>query len=221
MNFKKLAIILLMIMFLSGCSAPASEEVSEYQQQEDTTTMTDKPEETEEINDIGYEYGTPITVDDVVFIITDCAINLVKGDRTEDNYADDNGEYFAIGSDIVKAADYEQIEFDVIIENKSDKAIYFSEVGWEAELPDGYKTEHITVEGKIGEQMPSNYKADGKVVIIKEKDIQADQLQLTYNFMDYNEEWQEAIWKAVSGEMTEEEYTSRFNPQPVVFDIRL
>jgi len=183
--------------------------------------VTNEPEKPEQTASNFYKYGTPVAVDNVVFTITEGAINPVKGDRTEDNYADENGEYFALGGDIVKAADYEQIEFSVIIENKSDKAIYFSEVGWEAVLPDGYKLKHITVEGKIGEQMPSNYTAEGKVIIIKEKAIQAGQLKLTYHYMDYNEEWQEAIWQVISGELTEEEYTAKFNPQPVVFDIEL
>ena len=85
----------------------------------------------------------------------------------------------------------------------------------------GYKLEHITVEGKIGEQIPSNYTAEGKVIIIKEKAIQTDQLKLTYNLMDYNEEWREAIWQLLSGEFDAEEYTAKFNPRPVVFDIEL
>lgn len=222
MSFKKLSIVLLVVMMvLGGCSAPANEEASgqqQQQQQHENTTMM--PDDTE-IEDNTYKYGTPVTFDNIVFTITEGTINPVKGDRTEDNYADENGEYFGLGSDIVKAADYEQIEFSVIIENKSDKAIYFSEVGWEAVLPDGYKLEHITVEGKIGEQIPSNYKAEGKVIVVKEKAIQTDQLKLTYNLMDYNEEWREAIWQLLSGEFDAEEYTSKFNPQPVVFEIKL
>lgn len=222
MNFKRWSIVLLVVMMvLGGCSAPANEEASgqqQQQQQHENTTMM--PDDTE-IEDNTYKYGTPVTFDNIVFTITEGTINPVKGDRTEDNYADENGEYFGLGSDIVKAADYEQIEFSVIIENKSDKAIYFSEVGWEAVLPDGYKLEHITVEGKIGEQIPSNYTAEGKVIIIKEKAIQADQLKLIYYYMDYNEEWQEAIWQAITGELSEEEYTAKFNPRPVVFEIKL
>lgn len=175
----------------------------------------------EQLSKAGYTLGTPITIDDVVFTITECLINPVKGDRTEDNYSDDNGEYFAIGSDIVKVDNYEQIELSVVIENKSNKAITFSEVGWEAKLPDGYKLTNITVEGKIGEQMPSNYKGEGKLIIIKEKVIKVNKLHLTYNFMDYNEEWQSAIWGAISGEVTENEYKEKFNPKPVDFEITI
>ena len=57
--------------------------------------------------------------------------------------------------------------------------------------------------------------------IVKEKAIQTDQLKLTYNLMDYNEEWREAIWQLLSGEFDAEEYTAKFNPQPVVFEIKL
>ena len=48
-----------------------------------------------------------------------------------------------------------------------------------------------------------------------------DQLKLTYNLIDYNEEWREAIWQLLSGEFDAEEYTAKFNPQPVVFEIKL
>lgn len=71
--------------------------------------VTNEPEKPEQTASNFYKYGTPVAVDNVVFTITEGAINPVKGDRTEDNYADENGEYFALGGDIVKAADYEQI----------------------------------------------------------------------------------------------------------------
>lgn len=210
-----LLVALIMLLVVSGCGGSKPTGETETADTGQHLNDSDQPDTD------GYVYGTPITVDDVVFTITECSVASIEGDRTKDNVAEENGEYFAIGSDIVKVADYEQVELSIMIENKKDKAITFSEVGWEAKLPDGYKLENITVEGKIGEQMPSNYKGEGKIVIVKEKAIKAETMQLTYNLMDYNEEWKEAIWKAVAGEMTEEQYKNKFNPKPVVFELKV
>lgn len=49
------------------------------------------------------------TKDGVKLILESVTKQPVKGDRTQDNVAEDNGEYFANGSDIAKAIDYEYI----------------------------------------------------------------------------------------------------------------
>lgn len=224
---KKLGLIMLMFLFLLGCSSEPKEVTSETPNNEpvgtndeEETEVVEEEEETSEptgSNGLGH----PVTVDGVTITLVDVHFSEVVGDRTEDNFAEENGEYFANGSDILKASDYEWIDISVKVENNSGQAINFSEMGWIAKLPDGYKLNDITATGKLKEQIPSNYTAEEKVSILKEKAIKADSMVVTYNFLDYNEEWNQAIWGAIQGTVTEEEFNEKFTIQEIDFEIQL
>lgn len=212
---KRLLVISLILgLFFVGCS-------SEKTGNSTVVNTNQQNESKNESKAVGYAIGNSIEVDGIAFTISSCQVKPIIGDRTKDNYSAKNGEYFAIGNNIVKVADYEQIEIDVKIENKTDKAITFSSVGWSAKLKDGYKFKDLNVIGKIGEQFPSKYIGEGKISIIKEKAINADVLLLTYELMDYNEEWQKAIGAAIKGELTEEQYKAKFSSKPINFELKL
>jgi len=223
---KALIMLFVSVFVLIGCSggSETSTENTEAENPPQNTEHENKQESerenTQKIEEV-YTLGTPIEKDGVSITITDVKVTDKKGDRTKDNYAQENGEYFALGSDIVKASDYEQIEVGVKVENKSDKAISFSSVGWSAKLPDGYELENIEVTGKLDGQIASNYAVEEKIIITKEKAIKADKMTLTYNFMDYNEEWRQAFWKLLSGEFDVQEYQDKFNPYPMDFILEL
>lgn len=165
--------------------------------------------------------GNPVTKNNVTITLTHLSIAPAKGDRTQDNVQDDNGEYFAIGSDIVKAADYEQLVLTVKIENNTDKALTFSEMGWSATLPDGYKIKSVKGEGKLRDQVASKSTGEGKLTIIREKAVNADKINLTYQLMDYNDEWRKAMPDVLSGKLDEKGYKKKFNPQEMKFEVPL
>ncbi len=143
----------------------------------------------------------------------------MKGDRTQDNYADDNGEYFAIGSDIVKVDDYKNLTVYITVKNDTDKAISFSSAGWRCKLPDGYKIRGI--DGDLKFQVASHNKKEIMLNAPIERNLNAKEIILNYNYLDYNEEWSEDIWKARMGEMTEKEYTNKYKPVTLEFKLKL
>ncbi|QOR33856.1 hypothetical protein IMX26_10130 [Clostridium sp. 'deep sea'] len=198
---KKIVLIMLMLVIavgVLGCSKGATPSGSE-----------------------DYVLGTKLEEDKISMAITAVSVTDVIGDRTQDNYGKENGQYFAIGSEIVKASDYEQIEISVSIENKSDKAMSFSFMGWSATLPDGYNLENLEVTGKLDEQIPTNYSCEEKIIIIKEKAIKAEKLNLTYSLLDYNEEWQQDLWASIGGTLTEKEYKAKYSPKELNFVLSL
>lgn len=165
------------------------------------------------------------TVENVTLTVVNAEKKPVVGDRTADNVGQENGEYFANGSDIVKAADYENIVATVKVDSKSDKAITFSEMGWSAVMPDGYKLEDITVEGDISGQIPSNYSGESTVTILAKKSLNVSNLNLNYSFMDYNDEWNAAMSDILQNSLTEDQYKAKygdkFTPTEMVFNISL
>lgn len=222
---KKIVFSLLFFLLIIGCQT--TNEIDTEQPATNSaignrsTTGGDTPEK-----NVSSEYivGTPIEKDGIVITITGVKVSDVVGDRTQDNYGKENGEYFANGSDVVKASDYELVEIDVKVENKSDRAITFSQFGWSAEQADGYKFKNIGVTGKLKEQIPSNYTTEEKLSILKEKALATEKLMLNYNLIDYNEEWNKAMGEAVSGTLNEkqwkEKYGDKFN-KPIKFELKL
>jgi hypothetical protein len=165
--------------------------------------------------------GTSVTKSDVAITISNVKVSPVIGDRTKDNVGQANGDYFAIGSDIVKASDYEQIEVTVNIDNKSTKSIHFSGAGWIAKMPDGYELKVSQAKGKVDGQIASNHTGEGKLIFVKEKTIIAKNVLLTYKLMDYGDEFNEAVRKAISGDLTKEEFEKQFKPQEMNFEVTL
>ncbi|MDD3225810.1 MAG: hypothetical protein PHX70_14120 [Clostridium sp.] len=191
MKKKLLASLLcvLTIFSLAGCgNSNSSANV-----QETTTSQTEKVQEN----------PNEKTVDGVKFILKGASKEPVKGDRTQDNVAAENGEYFAKGSDIIKAADYENIIINLRIENSTDKAISLSEYGWTAKMSDGYKLNENMSSDELEKQIASHNDIEGKIEILVEKKLAVKQFELKYNLIDYTN-FDKMIGDAISGKSEEE-----------------
>lgn len=164
-------------------------------------------------------------LDKVTMKVINAKKEAVVGDRTADNVSKENGGYFADGSNIVKAADYERIIVSLQVENKSNKAIAFSEMGWSAVMPDGFKLDKITIDGDIKGQVPSNYSGLSKVSILIKKSLNVSSFKLTYNLMDYNDQWSAALSDVMQNNLTEKQYNAKygdkFSPKTLDFDITI
>lgn len=163
------------------------------------------------------------TVDGVKFILEGATKEPVKGDRTNDNVADNNGEYFAIGSKEVKAADYEYIVVNLKIENTTDKAIALSKYGWSAKMKDGYKLKDDTASDELKGQIASHNYVEGQVKILAEKKLNVKEFELKYNLIDYTN-FDKMVSDAISGKSEDEckkKYPELFKENYAAFNIEV
>lgn len=163
------------------------------------------------------------TKDGVKLILESVTKQPVKGDRTQDNVVEDNGEYFANGSDIAKAIDYEYITVKIKIENSTDKAITLSENGWSAKMEDGYRLKNCTLSKELKEQIASNNFIDGEVKILAQKKLNVQNFELSYNLIDYTN-FNKMVSDAISGKSENQckrEYPELFKENYIKFNIEV
>lgn len=163
------------------------------------------------------------TKDGVKLILESVTKQPVKGDRTQDNVVEDNGEYFANGSDIAKAIDYEYITVKIKIENSTDKAITLSENGWSAKMEDGYRLKNCTLSKELKEQIASNNFIYGQVKILAQKKLNVQNFELSYNLIDYTN-FDKMVSDAISGKSENQckrEYPELFKENYIKFNIEV
>lgn len=163
------------------------------------------------------------TKDGVKLILESVTKQPVKGDRTQDNVVEDNGEYFANGSDIAKAIDYEYITVKIKIENSTDKAITLSENGWSANMEDGYRLKNCTLSKELKEQIASNNFIDGEVKILSQKKLNVQNFELSYNLIDYTN-FDKMVSNAISGKSENQckrDYPELFKENYIKFNIEV
>lgn len=161
--------------------------------------------------------------DNIKFILESVSKEQVKGDRTQDNVSQDNGEYFANGSDIAKAIDYEYIIVKIKIENSTDNALTLSKNGWSAEMEDGYKLKNYTLSQEFNGQVASHNFAEGEIKILVEKKSNVQNFELSYNLLDYNN-FDKMVSDAISGKseaQCKKDYPELFKENYVTFNIEV
>lgn len=161
-------------------------------------------------------------VDGMEFVITGVKEQgTIKGEKVEDELTGDKGYYIADLSSIVPTNDYRVIVVSVSVKNDTDRAIGLSELGWKAKLPDGYKIGTLSADTIFEGQVASHNSVTGDVKIIIDSSYNAKEFLLTYEYLDYNDEWSKALQKIMAGEMTEEEYKQEFQPIPVTWKLNI
>lgn len=163
------------------------------------------------------------SVDGVNFELLGITTSTLIGDRTAENVGQKDGEYTALGSDIIKVSDYEAVDITMHVENTSDKAITFAPYGWSAVMPDGYKLKNISVVGDISAQIPAGYMGDSTLKVIAQKSMNVKEFILSYDFLDYNDEYNQSLSEVLLKGMTEEEYKTKYGekfvPTKISFDV--
>lgn len=210
MKRKIIAVILTAFTFVGGVSCRNSKTDS------NTNEVV-----AQEIN--GDSNPNEKTKDGVKLILESVTKQPLKGDRTQDNVVEDNGEYFANGSDIAKAIDYEYITVKIKIENSTDKAITLSENGWSAKMEDGYRLKNCTLSKELKEQIASNNFIDGEVKILAQKKLNVQNFELSYNLIDYTN-FDKMVSDAISGKSENQckrEYPELFKENYIKFNIEV
>lgn len=128
------------------------------------------------------------TVDGMKFTITKVSKEAPVGDTDENGGYKENGEYFTVGMENKKVADYDYVVVDIKVENTTDEAVKLFQTGWYAQAEDGYEFENIKVTDKLdNQQVPSKYSFEAKVKIPVEKALKLTKINVKYNLKDYSD----------------------------------
>ena len=157
----------------------------------------------------------PNTVGGVSISITSCAISAVKGDRTVSNVRKSNGNYFALGSKIVKAADYNLIKLTLKINNESAQTYNYSQKALSV-LPRGI------VLGNNIDQIDKVAVKTSKIVTMnyyKKKAIQANKLSIIYNFLNYDVTFYSDLKAIAKKKMTVSQFEKKYEPTALYYSV--
>lgn len=205
---KKILLLMCLSLSLVGCN---NVETKDNTTQSDLTTQETMSEGVEKEVEASEETSnTENKLTTIKIISTEVSEPL--GDRTADNYADENGEYFAIGSDIVKCSDYDNIHVVAELTNNRENLLKTSAIAWSAKMEDGYNLElfqngigiGMMNDGDLGKQIQSGSSVTVEFDILKEKTIKGNKIILTYTDINYDDTYTEFFQKALSGSSEEE-----------------
>lgn len=104
-----------------------------------------------------------------------------------------------------------KITVSATFKNETDKAFgYISSCS--GYLKDGFKLQGWSNFSDLTlKQIPSNGSVDTSFYFLANDSVTLDQINLTYDFMDYNEEYWDDFGKIMSGEMTQTDYENKYS----------
>lgn len=213
---KIICLIGCLSILLCACSSPAPSSATDDNVPASTASEPSQPtSEPEPANEAPSQ-----TADGIVYTITKVELKDVVGDRDADNYSVENGDYFAMGSDLVKSSDWKEIVVSYAIDNTTDAAFGYATIMWEGRLSDGYvvKFDSNLMDFDLM-QVPSNGQKEVQVSAYIESSIAVSELQLTYHHLDYSEQFFTDFGKVMAGEMGQKEYESKYTPTDLEFTV--
>ena len=169
-----------------------------------------------------YGLNKSATVKGISVAVTSCKLSGVVGDRTKDNYSKKNGPYFALGSKIVKASDYNQITLSFKISNKTKKVYNFSRIGLKVKLPDGTDLSNfIDASSENEKQVSAGATENVLLKFYKENKVKANKLILTYDFLDYTDGLNSDIYSVALGKMTVPAFNKKYPSANINYEVPL
>lgn len=206
---KKFIAIPLLCLCLVGCGNQPSSVITDSPKNEVVDKQTSSPEvkedkKEEQKEEQKNEYPTAVVIS--------TEIGQPVGDRTADNVGQENGDYFAIGSDIVPCADYDSIHVTAQLTNTAAELLNTSAVAWSAKMEDGYELGlfqdgmglSLMYEGTLGKQIQSNSTETVEFDIYKKKDVKGNKIVLSYRDINYGDKYNEMMKMAFSGSSEED-----------------
>lgn len=191
---KILVLSLIALLSLTGCAGEthAPENSTEVSTNNSSEMAKDASKET--LEEAAVQEESKLT--NVKIISSEVSVPV--GDRTADNVGQENGEYFAIGSDIVKCSDYINAHIVVELTNNRDELFTTNSMAWSAEMEDGYKLS-FNNNDYSNIQIQSGSTANIELDILKEKSVKGDKIILNYRDINYDDTYTEFFQKALSG----------------------
>ncbi|WP_410495000.1 hypothetical protein QTL86_12680 [Cellulosilyticum sp. ST5] len=202
---KKFIAISLFCICLVGCGNQPASDTTANPKNEVVDKQTASPEVKEEQKEEQKnEYPTAVVIS--------TEIGQPVGDRTADNVGQENGDYFAIGSDIVACADYDSIHVTAQLTNTTGELLNTSAIAWSAKMEDGYELGlfqdgvgiGIMNEGTLSKQIQANSTETFEFDIYKKKDVTGSKIILNYRDINYGDKYNEMMKMAFSGSSEED-----------------
>ncbi|MCY9513316.1 hypothetical protein [Paenibacillus apiarius] len=155
-----------------------------------------------------------VTKDGITVEVTSAKLKEIKGDRTKDNYADENGDFIAYGGKIVKASEYRNLALKVKYTNKSKADINLSSLAWGITLPGEKKEYKQLADYKVGKKLTGKVKKNSTVedelTLIVKMPSKTSGFVLNYRLMDYTDEYKKLLQQAITGKITEKEWNKKY-----------
>lgn len=200
---KILVLSLIALLSLTGCAGETSAPENSTEVSTNVTSEMAKDVSKETLEEPTVQEESKLT--NVKIISTE--ISEPVGDRTADNVGQENGEYFAMGSDIVKCSDYDNIHVVAELTNNRDILLKTSAGAWSAKMEDGYELGlyqdgagvNLLYEGDLGKQIQAGSSETVEFDILKEKSVKGDKIILNYTDINYDDTYTEFFQKALSG----------------------
>lgn len=215
---KILVLSLIALLAFTGCSGGSNNSTSDKKNIEVSADQSSS----NEIEEINKESETQQEDRPTNVKIISTKISIPIGDRTADNVSDENGDFFAIGSDIVKCSDYDNVHVIAELTNNRDILYETSALAWSAKMDDGYElgifqdgsSVGLMNKGDLDKQIQGGSSVTVEFDILKEKSLNGDKVILTYWDVDHGEQFDKFMGSAMSGE-SEEKIKKEF---PQYFD---
>mgnify|MGYP002510148042 CR=1 FL=1 len=190
---KKLLTVLLLSVMAAGILACGNNDSNLEPSGEVSTTQSesDVPEESDQVQ----ESDNSHTVD---------GITISTGTFLVEPYEDNQGEYTR------------RIVMEFTIKNESDTAFGYVTT-WEGRLSDGYKIETwVDLMSMDLKQVPAGGEKTDTAYFLIDDSVDPNEITVSYNFMDYGEEYWDDFGKIMTGEMGQEEYMIKYGDYEVL-----
>lgn len=207
---KKLLIVLLLSVLAVGvvaCGDKGQSESSNSQSSEEVSTTQPESVVSEESGEEETQSDVPEESDQMQEsdnIHTVDGITISASSFSVEPYEDSQGEYT------------KRIVMEFTVKNESDTAFGYVTT-WEGRLSDGYKLETWTDLMSMDlKQVPAGGEKTDTAYFLIDDSVDPNEITVSYNFMDYGEEYWADFGKIMTGEMGQEEYMSKYGNYEVL-----
>lgn len=181
----------------SGNSEPSTEIGSAQPESEESESSSEEeiknevPEESDQVQ----ESNNTHTVDGITISVNTFSV---------EPYEDSQGEYT------------KRIVMEFTIKNESDSAFGYI-TAWEGRLSDGYKLKTwVDIMSMDLNQVPAGGEKTDTSYFLIDDSVDPNEITVSYNFMDYGEEYWADFGKIMTGEMGQEEYMRKYGDYEVL-----
>lgn len=160
------------------------------------------------------EITSTVTEDAFTITLLSATEEAFTGNRDENNLPKENGEYFMLGSELKKVADYKKYVIRFKMENKGDKAVGYSKNAWNFKNQDGKELKYIVgAEELLLKQIPAKDAKEDQLDVYAAKGDTVHVVKADYSYMDYDQNYWDDFKQWVAGDLSKEEYENKYTPK--------
>lgn len=151
--------------------------------------------------------------------VTNYKLEPIIGDKTQFGENKENGEYFMAGKTLIRVADYKKAVYDIEIKNDTDKNIKFANMGWSARDSGNSTNFYMDIEGSVIGYAAGHSTSKGKIALYISNKYDPNDVLLSYNYVDYGEEWVQIYSDLRSKVISMDEYRDKVKAVMITWKI--